>query len=78
LHDNVQLALVESGFEDVARLREAFTREGRITSLAPAAASRGRRRRARVARSREEVPLRSTRNLAKKAAASSPTSIPQA
>jgi hypothetical protein len=76
LHDRVQLALIQSGFEDAARLREAFSGEGiRRSSTVPKSTPRRRRDTSAV----PELPRRSARNLPKDGAvpSSTPTSLTQ-
>jgi hypothetical protein len=48
LHDSVQLALIESGFEEAAQLRAAFTREDTSMTISCATPSRSRQLQKRV------------------------------
>ena len=73
LHDRVELALVQSGFGEAAKLRCAFS--GERTSETPATeSSRACRRRARVGTTLGQERRRSARNFGKIGVALIPTS----
>ena len=65
LHDRVELALLESGFGEAAKLRGLFTGE-RSTVALVAQTSQPRKRRKRAAATLQQELRRSTRNLVKK------------
>lgn len=73
LHDRVELALLESGFGDAAKLRCKFTGE-RASETPATKCSRPRRRRARFRTTLGQERRRSARILGKTGAAVPPTS----
>jgi hypothetical protein len=73
LHDSVQLALIQSGFEDAAQLRSAFPGEG-SSGTAPAAPSTARQKRNTRHAGGGEQPRRSARNVRKELSAAPPIS----
>jgi hypothetical protein len=56
LHDSVQLALIEFGFEEAAQLRATFIREDTSRTIACATPSRSRQRQKRVPEGHGEQP----------------------
>ena len=65
LHDRVELALLEAGFGEAAKLRGLFTGE-RSTATPAAQTSQPRKRRKRLAATLQQERRRSARNLVKK------------
>jgi hypothetical protein len=74
LHDSVQLALIQSGFEDAAQLRSAFPGEGSSGTAPAAPPSTARQKRNTRHAGGGEQPRRSARNVRKELSAAPPIS----